>query len=105
MLIHFQLQNHPSESLFHSLLSMYDNYCEAIRTIRETNNIFEVYTFLSILTNIPLMIFTMITLSMNVTHDTREWMEILYSVPEIYFVLVEIFCLTFSPAAIQSTVS
>lgn len=65
-------------------------------------NCLQVYTFVSIGSAIPLIIFTAVTLYMKVNHD---WVEILYSVPEVIFALIEIFSLTFSPASMQNAVS
>lgn len=39
---------------------------------------------------------------MKISHS---WIEIIYSVPEVVFAFIEVFSLTFSPAAIQDTVS
>jgi hypothetical protein len=107
--------NNPDAKPLEQLLDLYDNYCDTIQVIRETNNTFEVgdprfnarefcfqvYTFISIGTNIPLIIFTMVTLYMKIDHD---FIEIVYSVPEVSYAMVEIFSLTFSPAAIHNAV-
>ncbi|KAI6223399.1 hypothetical protein M3Y95_00886000 [Aphelenchoides besseyi] len=89
-------------SSYDQLQVIYVEFRRVIRIIRETNSIFEVYTFVSLGTNIPLCVFSMLTFFMSM--NSNIW-DMVYSIPELSFVFIEVIGLTFTPASVRNILS
>lgn len=84
------------------LLEHYVKHVEIGKMIRQVDKTFEVYTFIMLGTNIPTTIFTLLSLFQSFR---QGWFDVVLSLPDLVFCVIEICGLTLTPAQIYSAVS
>ncbi|KAI6183479.1 hypothetical protein M3Y97_00493600 [Aphelenchoides bicaudatus] len=89
------------EEVSEQLLERYVKHVELANMIRIVDNTFEVYTFMMLGTNVPTTVFTLLSFYYA---WGQNYYDVILSVPELLFCIVQITGLTLQPARVFSSI-